>query len=147
MAAPTATNHDHQSVSPPAKRALILVVERNSAIQRLEKYFFEEAGYQVEFVSDGHSALERAQVIKPEIIVTEILVPKLDGLTLCRKLKENPETNNINVLIFSHLAAADRAKEAGAAAFFSKPIVAEQIVDVIEKLIGNHHQQRFGGND
>lgn len=146
MAVPTATNHEHQPVSPPAKRALILVVERNPAVQRLEKYFFEEAGYQVEFVSDGRSALERAQVVKPEIIVTEILVPKIDGLTLCRKLKENPETSTINVLIFSHLAAADRAKEAGAAAFFSKPIVAEQIVDVIEKLIGNH-QQQFGGND
>ena len=64
--------------------ALILVVERNPAVQRLEKYFLEEAGYTVEFANDGASALERARQLKPQLLVSEILVPELDGLSLCR---------------------------------------------------------------
>jgi CheY-like chemotaxis protein len=94
--------------------ALILVVERNPLVQRLERYFLEHAGFNVEFTSDGNTALARAQELRPKILVTEILVPKLDGLSLCRAIKSNPETNGILVMIFSHLQAEDRAIEAGA---------------------------------
>ncbi len=75
------------------KRALILVVERNPAVQRLERFFLEQAGYTVEFASDGISALARAQELCPKIVVTEILVPRLDGLSLCRALKSDPRTS------------------------------------------------------
>src|SRR5688500_9732224 len=85
------------------RRALILVVERNPAVQRLERFFLEQAGYSVEFASDGVSALERTRHLCPEIVVTEILVPRLDGLSLCRALKADPNTRSIVVLIFSHL--------------------------------------------
>jgi len=117
------------------ERALILVVERNPIVQRLERYFLEQAGYSVEFASDGLSALKRAQELKPTIVVTEILVPKLDGLSLCRELKANPETCHILVLIFSHLHARDRADEVGADAFLVKPISEDLLIDTVEQLI------------
>src|SRR6185369_7924438 len=97
-----------------AQRALILVVERNPAVQRLERFFLEQAGYTVEFASAGVLALERARDLKPKIIVSEILVPRLDGRTLCRALKSDPKTSSIVVLVFSHLHAEDRALQAGA---------------------------------
>ena len=117
------------------QRALILVVERNPAVQRLERFFLEQAGYQVEFASDGVSALERARQLRPKILVAEILVPKLDGLSLCRELKSDPSTSGIRVLIFSHLHAEDRAREAGANAFLVKPLNEELLIETVEKLI------------
>ena len=117
------------------QRALILVVERNPAVQRLERYFLEQAGYSVEFANDGLVALERARQLKPQILVAEILVPKLDGLSLCRALKSEPETAQIRVLIFSHLHAEDRAREVGADAFMVKPLNEELLIDTVEKLI------------
>jgi CheY-like chemotaxis protein len=119
----------------PEKRALILVVERNPAVQRLERFFLEQAGYVVEFASDGASALARAQELRPRIVVTEILVPRLDGLSLCSALKSDPRTSSIIVLIFSHLHAEDRALEAGADAFMVKPIEAESLIDIVSKLL------------
>ena len=118
-----------------AQRALILVVERNPAVQRLERFFLEQAGYTVEFASDGVLALERARDLKPKIIVTEILVPRLDGLSLCRALKSDPKTSSIVVLVFSHLHAEDRALEAGADAFVVKPIDEENLIDIVSKLL------------
>src|ERR1044072_8480747 len=88
--------------------ALILGVERNPAVQRLGRAFREQAGYSVEFASDGVSALARAQELCPKIVVTEILVPRMDGLSLCRALKEDPRTSATIVLVFSHLHAEDR---------------------------------------
>ena len=129
---------DSESVFPISgdKSALILVVERNPVVQRLERYFLEQAGYIVEFANDGLSALARVEELKPRIVVTEILVPRLDGLSLCRQIKANPETGNTLVLIFSHLHAEDRASEAGADAFLVKPLTEERLIETVERLIG-----------
>ena len=125
-------------ISVPSKahnRALILVVERNPIVQRLEKFFLERAGYDVEFAADGITALSRARELKPEILVTEILVPKLDGLSLCRALKSDPSTRQILVLIFSHLHAEDRAQEVQADAFLVKPLNEQLLIETVEQLI------------
>jgi CheY-like chemotaxis protein len=116
-------------------RALILVVERDPYVRELEAYFLEEAGFSVEFAGDGVAALERARELRPDILITEILVPKLDGLALCRKLKGDPDTRKIAVLVFSILMAAGRAREAGADAFLRKPLVESRLVDTVRELM------------
>jgi CheY-like chemotaxis protein len=121
--------------SLPSSGVLILVVERNPIVQRLARYFLEHAGFSVEFTSDGITALARARELRPKILVTEILVPKLDGLSLCRALKTDPSTSDILVMIFSHLQAEDRALEAGADAFLTKPLDEELLIGTVEKLI------------
>jgi two-component system, OmpR family, phosphate regulon response regulator PhoB len=119
---------------------LILVVERNPIVQRLERFFLEQAGYAVEFAGDGVSALARTKELRPAIVISEILVPKMDGLTLCRTLRADPETRGIIVLLFSHLSAEDRAIEAGADAFLTKPIDDRTLVDTLSKLITKHEE-------
>jgi CheY-like chemotaxis protein len=124
----------------PSRGALILVVERNPVVQRLERYFLEQAGFDVEFATDGLNALARSRELRPRILVTEILVPKLDGLSLCRAIKSTPETKDILVMIFSHLQAEDRATEAGADAFLTKPIDEELLVETVGKLLASQKQ-------
>lgn len=119
---------------------LALVVERNPIVQKLERYFLEQAGYDVEFSGDGLSALARAKELHPAILITEILVPKLDGLTLCRLLKSQPETESIIVLVFSHLEAEERAREAGADAFLRKPLHEEPLVEMLGRLVARHRE-------
>lgn len=109
----------------------------------MERYFLEQAGYSVEFASDGETAFERVKELHPCILVTEILVPSLDGLSLCRAVKKDPEIKSTVVLIFSHLHAEDRALEAGADAFLIKPLDEQMLVETVERLIGL--QQRSGG--
>lgn len=118
--------------------ALILVVERNPMIQQLERYFLEQAGFTVEFLGDGILALERARELHPKIVVTEILVPKLDGLSLCREIKSDPRTSDILVMIFSHLQAEDRAAEAGADAFLTKPLEEKLLIETVEGLLASN---------
>lgn len=133
-----------QSASGVKERALILVVERNPSVQRLEKFFLEQAGYTVEFAADGIAALERARELKPKILITEILVPKLDGLSLCRALKTDPSTRSIRVLIFSHLHAEERAREVEADAFLVKPLNEQLLIDTVEKLIDWQQKSTVG---
>lgn len=119
----------------PGPRALILCVERDPHVRELEAYFLHHAGFVVHFVDDGESALEVARMLTPAIIITEILVPKLDGLALCRRLRDTAETRDIPVLVFSLLAAERRALEAGADAFLKKPLAEHRLVEVARELL------------
>jgi len=119
----------------PIEKVLILVVERDPHIKKLERFFLEEAGYRVEFADDGLQGLERARALIPRILVTEILLPRLDGLKVCRALKSDPATKDIIVLVFSILFAEDRALEAGADAFLRKPLDDARLVDTVTTLL------------
>jgi CheY-like chemotaxis protein len=116
-------------------KAIILVVDRDPHIRELESHFLQQAGYSVGFEQDGDGALEQALKIVPDIIVTEILVPGLDGLALCRRLKADPRTRDIAVVVFSILAAAGRAREAGADAFLLKPLAEHTLVSTVQQLL------------
>ncbi len=122
---------------PPrdAHPRLVLIAERDSTVRELQEHFLHEAGYAVEFVDDGAAAFERARLIAPAAVVTEIMIPRMDGLTLCRRLGEDPLTGNIPVLVFSILSAAARAQDAGATAFLRKPIVGSVFIATLQQLV------------
>jgi CheY-like chemotaxis protein len=119
----------------PSDKALILVVERDPHVKRLERFFLEQAGYRIEFADDGLQGLERARALMPRILITELMLPRLDGLKLCRSLKADPGTKGIAVLVFSILSATDRAREAGADGFLLKPLDDARLVDAVTKLL------------
>jgi DNA-binding response OmpR family regulator len=118
-----------------ARRAVILCVERDPHVRELEAYFLSEAGFEVTFAADGVEALELARKLRPSIVITEILVPKLDGLALCRQLKADVATSGTAVLVFSLLAAEGRAHDAGADAFLGKPLAAQRLTDTVRRLL------------
>lgn len=113
----------------------MLVVERDPHVRELESFFLNEAGFTVDFAEDGISALETVRARRPAIIVTEIIVPKLDGLALCRKVKEDPSLAGTVVLVFSILAAQGRARDAGADAFLMKPLAERRLVETVKGLL------------
>jgi DNA-binding response OmpR family regulator len=121
--------------SNAAGSAVILCVERDPFVRDLETYFLNEAGFGVNFAEDGLQALQLARDLHPTIVITEILVPKLDGLALCRKLKADAATRDIAVVVFSLLAAERRAHDAGADAFLIKPLSPQVLKDTVRDLL------------
>jgi CheY-like chemotaxis protein len=105
------------------RRGFILIAERDENVRQLQRHFLEDAGFTVSFCDDGVAALNAARSMHPMLIVTEILIPKLDGLTLCRQLRAEAATSHIPVVVFSILAAAARAADAGASAYLRKPFI------------------------
>jgi DNA-binding response OmpR family regulator len=118
---------------------VILCVERDPHVRDLESYFLTEAGFQVTVAADGIEAFELVRTLRPAIVVTEILVPKLDGLALCRRLKADEATKDTAILVFSLLAAEDRARDAGADAFLRKPLSAQRLTDTVRQLLADPH--------
>lgn len=121
--------------SPPPGTCQILIAERDQQVRKLQQHFLSDAGFVVDFVNDGEAALEHARLDVPSLVITEILLPKLDGLALCRRLRDDPLTRDVPVLVFSILAAEGRAKEAGAAGFLRKPLISSNFVAAVQGLI------------
>ncbi len=111
-------------------------------MKRLERYFLEKAGFRVDLASDGEEGLERVHSRMPLIVITEILLPKKDGLSVCRALKSNPTTRDIPVLVFSVLAAEARALQAGADAFLQKPLDDEALIKTVRELLARRESRR-----
>ena len=116
-------------------KAIILVVDRDPHVRDLESHFLHQVGYSVGFAEDGEAALQQALKAIPDIIITEILVPVLDGLALCRRIKADPRTRDVAVLVFSILAAEGRAREAGADAFLLKPLAEHTLVETVRGVL------------
>jgi CheY-like chemotaxis protein len=118
-----------------ASSLTILVVERDPHVRALAAQFLADAGYRVELAVDGHEALTQVHAVKPDLVVCEILVPKLDGLALCRQLKASQETRHIYVLVVSILAAGARASDAGADGFMLKPLAQHRLIAMVQGLL------------
>ena len=114
---------------------VVLVADRDQTVRELLEFFLGREGFAVEFAGDGEHALDRARTARPALLVTEILIPKLDGLALCRRLREDPDTRDLPVIVFSILAAAGRAAEAGADAFLRKPLVEPVFMAEVHRLV------------
>ena len=125
---------DQHPTHPPGDR-VILIVERDKSVRELQSYFLNNAGFAVEFVDDGQTALARARLSAPRLVITEILVPKMDGLALCRCLRDDPSTRDVPVIVFSILAAERRAVDAGASAFLRKPLIESVFLATVVRLI------------
>lgn len=118
--------------SPPLT---ILIVDRDPHVRGLAAHFLAEAGHRVELATDGDDALVRVRACRPDLVVCEILLPKLDGLALCRQLKTAVETRHTLVLVVSILAAGTRAHDAGADGFLLKPLVQHRLIAMVQGLI------------
>jgi DNA-binding response OmpR family regulator len=125
----------NETSSQKSVHALILVVERNPSVQRLERSLLEQAGFAVEFASDGISALALARELRPHLLVSEILVPRLDGLSLCRAVRADRKSNSVAIVLISHLDAEERALAAGADAFILKPIDPDILIERVFELL------------
>jgi two-component system response regulator MprA len=118
--------------SPPL---IVVLVERDPHARMLAARFLTDAGFRVELASDGEEALALVREHHPDLVVCEILVPKLDGLALCRQLKASPETQHVLVLVLSILAATARAREAGADGFMLKPLAQHRLIAMVQELV------------
>jgi twitching motility two-component system response regulator PilG len=87
---------------------------------------------------DGRTALEKISMEKPDLVLLDIMLPSLDGFEVCRRIKEDPETGAIPVVILTaRKNSQDHARglEAGADAYITKPFKSMQVMETIASLL------------
>jgi len=84
-----------------AEKLRILVVEDDMDIQELVRYNLQKTGYQVESAFDGESGLQKTVIFRPDLILLDIMMPKLNGIEVCRRLKADSVTAGIPVVFMT----------------------------------------------
>jgi DNA-binding response OmpR family regulator len=120
------------------RQRTVLVVDDDPVILRLLEVNFEMEGFTVRMASDGQEGLDSAQAERPDIIVSDVMMPKLSGLELVAGIKADPSTASIPVILLSAKAqAADiqAGLDAGADDYVTKPFEPLELVDRVLKLL------------
>ncbi len=119
-------------------RARVLVVDDEPDLIRILEFGLKSMGYAVETASDGQEGLKKARETKPDIILLDLMLPKLDGYKVCRLLKFDERYKNIPIIILSaRTQEGDQslAMEMGANRFITKPYEFTEIVGHMETLL------------
>jgi CheY-like chemotaxis protein len=116
--------------------ALILVVDDDAQIRVLLRSLLEdELGHEVVFAADGQMAAERFAKIDPDLVITDLIMPKMHGVALIQHLRAMYPASTLIAISAKGQTVLDRALKAGAAAALGKPLNREELVTAINRAL------------
>ena len=126
--------------------ATVLIVNDDQTQLDLLRDMLEPEGYQTLVAQDGQRALDVARTVRVEIVISDVVMPGMDGIELCRRLKKNQHTSSIPVLLASGIRKEEAAMmegfEAGADDYLEIPFRPDQLLVKVARLIERHRVER-----
>lgn len=120
----------------------ILIVEDFADSRDMYIEFLEAQGFEVAGAEDGLAALKSIESAPPDVVVLDVALPKLDGLSVLRRLRADPRYANLPVLTLSASLGTDYHKlamAAGATAALEKPCLPDELLEAVRKALKNRH--------
>jgi len=117
----------------------IMTVDDSASVRMMVAFTLKESGYEIVEAVNGVDALEKLENHEISMIVADINMPEMDGITLVKKIRSHKQHRFIPVIMLtteSHESIRERGKEAGATGWIVKPFKPEQLVAVTRKVLG-----------
>jgi CheY-like chemotaxis protein len=117
----------------------LLIADDEPAVRALVHVTLEGDDYEILEAEDGVEALEKARDQSPRLVLLDIMMPRLDGLEVCRQLKADPDTSDIVVVMLTQAQERDRDQglAAGADDYFTKPFSPLALLNMVERVRHN----------
>lgn len=116
----------------------ILIADDEPAIATSLEYLLNKSGYETEVASDGEVALALAGTFKPDLIVLDLMLPRLSGLEVCRALRADPQQRHVKILMLSARGGAadlERGYAAGVDIYQVKPFSTQELLGQVRQLL------------
>jgi CheY-like chemotaxis protein len=127
---------------PLAERVVILVIDDNLDTLQLTRRYLEGTRYRFVGVRDPEQALAQAEALSPELIILDVMLPGIDGWEILGRLRENPFSRSIPVIVSTILPQEELAMTLGAAAFLRKPVSRETVLAALDRLLMEGEQKQ-----
>ena len=117
----------------------ILIVDDSLSIRQSTRFILEQGNYTVREASDGVEALKALSAVKANLVITDINMPNMDGLTLVKKIRAEPASKFMPILVLtteSQGSIIDEGKKAGATGWIVKPFNAGKLLETVKKVVG-----------
>jgi len=118
--------------------ATVLVVDDVASELQMIGDMMTKAGFEVMKAADGYEAVKFTEEKKPDLVVLDIVMPKMNGFEVVRELRNNPKTEKLPIILCSQKnTEIDRVwgMEQGADAYLTKPFEPKQLVDIVQRLL------------
>ena len=116
----------------------LLLIEDDPAITELIRYNVEKVGFRLEAVEDGEDGLMLAETTSPDLVLLDWMLPNLSGIEICRRLRSNPETQNIPIIMLTARGEeTDRVRglDTGADDYVTKPFSPKELISRIKAVL------------
>ncbi len=123
-------------------KSTVLIVDDNAQNVELLQAFLESLPVKLMTAVDGVDALEKVEQFKPDLILLDIMMPRMSGFQVCKKLKSEAKTKDIQILMvtaLNELGDIEQAAECGTDDFVSKPVNKFELVTRVKSLLRVHH--------
>lgn len=117
-----------------AEAKTVLVVEDKASLTQMLQFLFLSKGLSVQIAYNGKEALEKAGTLIPSLILLDIMMPEMDGFEVLEKLKKEPATSHIPVIMLTARKSREdiqKARDLGAVEYITKPFKAVEVVDKV----------------
>jgi len=121
------------------ERKHILVVDDQASILKMVAKRLELVGFRVTVAMDGETALLKVSAERPDLIILDVTLPKLNGFDVCAQLKQDASTKAIPVVMFTSRATDTdywKGVECGADAYLAKPFGSDELEEIVNRLVG-----------
>ncbi|MFA6029033.1 MAG: response regulator [Elusimicrobiota bacterium] len=118
----------------------ILIIEDDFALAESLQALLKSKGYEVSFAPDGLQGLEMARKGRPDLILLDVLIPRVNGYEVCRQLRTEPKTKEIRIVMVTGLGTmrdVEKAFACGATDYIIKPFNTDRLLKKIEKVMGS----------
>ncbi len=120
------------------RNARILIADDEPVNRELLEAYLADHDYDLEFAEDGQETLEKAVSFEPDLILLDVMMPKYSGFEVCEKLKSDPKTSGVMILMvtaLNELGDVERAVSVGCDDYLSKPVHKFELVIRVENLL------------
>jgi CheY-like chemotaxis protein len=117
----------------------VLIVDDTHTLRSLVQIYLLAAGWEFIEARDGAEGLERARSLKPDLIISDVKMPVMDGFELCAAIRSEPSLRQVPVLLLTMLgdeASRQRGQLVGASAFLTKPVSPAELKEAVRKIVG-----------
>lgn len=116
----------------------VLIADDNEPNVELLEAYLAELDVDTEVAVDGQDTLDKVASFKPHVLLLDVMMPKLSGFEVCKRLKDNPQTSGVMILMvtaLNELGDIERAVEAGTDDFLSKPVNKLELLKCVENML------------
>lgn len=127
------------TVDTMTSRASILIVDDEPNIVLALQFLLKKAGYDVHTAENGEQALEAIARAKPDLVLLDVMMPKVDGFTVCHRIKTNPEWQDVRIIILTAKARdveRDKGLALGADDYIAKPFSTRDAINRVAAVLG-----------
>ncbi len=112
----------------------VLIVDDETVTRHMLKMLLELSGFIIDEAKDGLEALEKVKQRRPDALILDVMMPRMDGITTCEQIRANPDMADLFILLLSGGDYQERGLKAGANVVMEKPMNANSLIKILQAI-------------